>query len=49
MKIEYLNFKENVYFIIRQICSILAFLPFKIGNWATDKLNESYYNVNKSR
>lgn len=35
--------KEWIYFFIRNVCEIWCLLPMKLGNWATDKLNSSYY------
>lgn len=37
--------KEEIFYIIRQTCLFLDYPLQKIGNWATDKLNKSYYNI----
>jgi len=43
MKWKHLNNKEKMYYLIRTICIVFGYLPQEIGNWATDKLNKSYY------
>lgn len=35
--------KEWLYYSIGVFCLVVCVIPQKIGNWATDKLNKSYY------
>lgn len=37
--------KEYCLFLVRLACMMLASIPARIANWATDRLNKSYYNV----
>lgn len=40
-----LSMEELVYWYIRLVCKAIAY-PFQtLGNWATDKLNESCYKL----
>lgn len=37
--------KEWIYYAIRTFFIILCIIPNKIANWATDKINNSYYKL----
>lgn len=42
-----LSREELIYWYIRIICQAIVY-PFQtLGNWATDKFNESYYKLTK--
>lgn len=43
MKNKSFTSKEIGYYAIRQACFYIVYIPTKIGNWATNKLNKSYY------
>jgi hypothetical protein len=43
MNIKYLNKRQLIYYVIYQSCKFIAYIPHKIGNWAVDKLNKSYF------
>lgn len=45
MKTEYFTIKEWSYYLLRQLCLVVVYIPSMVGNWATDKLNESYYQA----
>lgn len=42
-----LSRKEVIYWYIRLVCQVIVYPFQKLGNWATDKLNESYYKLTK--
>jgi hypothetical protein len=45
MKFKHMTLKERFYFTLRWMCKIVIDVPMRIGNWATDKLNKSYYQL----
>jgi hypothetical protein len=45
MKTKNFTVKEWIYYLIRVFCILLTDLPFKVGNWATKKLNKIYYKI----
>lgn len=47
MKTNLLTPKELFYYSVRTVCMVIAFPFQKVGNWATDRLNKSYYKLTK--
>ncbi len=43
MEKKYFNSKERFLYVVYKIAEIIVFLPNKVGNWAMDRLNKSYY------
>ncbi len=39
--------KEWFYWTVRAVFGSLTYLPTKVANWATDRLNKSYFPPNK--
>ena len=43
VKLKHLNNEERLFYVLRTLCFIIVFIPTKIGNWATFKLNNSCF------
>jgi hypothetical protein len=43
MRFRQLTFKQQLLWTLRHTAFVFAYIPIKIGNWATNKLNKSYY------
>lgn len=45
MRFRNLTIKQQLLYTLRFLCEKSVYVPLKVGNWATDRLNKSYYII----